>query len=99
MEQTATSPRMTSVSYTHLQEINFNEAEKRKDRFLNDVELGRLKQLLEDIRPTDVVLKNLWLFAVSYTHLTLIWMQRYDFMLEYRWKDMLNNNKIAMKIA
>lgn len=25
--------------------------------------------------------------------------QRYDFMLEYRWKDMLNNNKIAMKIA
>ena len=24
--------------------------------------------------------------------------QRYDFMLEYRWKDMLNNNKIAMKI-
>ena len=39
------------------QEINFNEAEKRKDRFLNDVELGRLKQLLEDIRPTDVVLK------------------------------------------
>ena len=25
--------------------------------------------------------------------------QRYDFMLEYRWKDLLNNNKIAMKIA
>lgn len=41
-------------------------AEKRKDRFLNDVELGRLKQLLEDIRPTDVVLKNLWLFENSY---------------------------------
>lgn len=48
------------------QEINFNEAEKRKDRFLNNVELGRLKKLLEDIRPTDVVLKNLWLFENNY---------------------------------
>lgn len=25
--------------------------------------------------------------------------QRYGLILEYRWKDMLNNNKIAMKIA
>ena len=30
---------------------------------------------------------------------TYLRVQRYDFMLEYRWKDMLNNNKIAMKIA
>ena len=30
---------------------------------------------------------------------TYLWEQRYGFMLEYRWKDMLNNNKIAMKIA
>ncbi len=74
------------------QEINFNEEEKRKDRFLNNVELGRLKKLLEDIRPTDVVLKNLWLFENNYRSFKM----DYHISFEERHAQILNLRKIGI---
>lgn len=65
---------------------------KRKDRFLNNVELGRLKKLLEDIRPTDVVLKNLWLFENNYRSFKM----DYHISFEERHAQILNLRKIGI---
>ena len=46
------------------QEINFNEAEKRKDRFLNDVELVSVYAML-DIHVKKISLKLLFLSDIS----------------------------------
>lgn len=74
------------------QEINFNETEDKKDRFLDEDELDRLKKLLEDIRPTDVVLRNIWLFENNYRSFKM----DYHISFEERHANILNLRKNAI---